>query len=378
MEPPVSLSIPDYFNVNNSTHSEVALLKTISLTAGDDNKARLYASVEARKNYQYKVQAIEEKYREIATSLLQRDIANEWELPVTISGCKLYSYHWDDAKVHFRMYWIIISEDWLLQITGVFDPAHSRYYKTHFMTFIQQVNIDTGADFTTLFRNKAPIFSLQFIPVETAPLAELMVETSRQKEVADYLKESLNITHPDFLKVLQQQLAQQEEATITNFICTSWNLLFNLGNPENFEDPDDAPEWYDPGHVLTYYETPYTKPAQILILSPKGYNSTMLNSFIKNIAETEERILIFAEQYTFGDGGAYAAGKHFRFAKKAAENLLNKTFTNKEFLTKNLCLRSIELTDDADKIIFDFHCSWDEEHGWQVSLSATDIKADQY
>lgn len=93
----------------------------------------MIASIEKVENYQCTIPEIEEEYRAIATYIFQRDREKEWELPFKISDCKVYDYNWDDQQYHFRILWIIISEKFMLQLFGLFEPQYTTFYKKHFM-----------------------------------------------------------------------------------------------------------------------------------------------------------------------------------------------------------------------------------------------------
>ena len=80
----------------------------------------------------------------------------------------------------------------------------------------------------------------------------------------------------------------------------------------------------------------------------------------------EEKLLSFFEHYTFGNGGAYADAIHYKYARIEIERLHNTTYTNQEFLKRNLCLQDIIFTENTNELKLYFHCSWDTEHGMDV------------
>ena len=46
----------------------------------------------------------------------------------------------------------------------------------------------------------------------------------------------------------------------------------------------------------------------------------------------------------------------------------NVTYTNQEFLKRNLCLNEIILLDNTDKLQLNYKCSWDTEHGIEINF----------
>lgn len=185
---------------------------------------------------------------------------------------------------------------------------------------------------------------------------------------------TLNVESPDFFTLLEDVLLEREEININNFICKDWTVHYNLYNPENFEDPDNAPEWYDVSNVYDYYEKPYTDPSKISLYSTvQSIDITSLQGLIENTAHWEQKILDFLVNYTFGNGGAYATGIHYEYAKKTIEYLHQTSYTKEAFLKHNLCLNSIQLMEGKEALILHFDSSWDEEHGFDIRLEGEDI-----
>lgn len=184
----------------------------------------------------------------------------------------------------------------------------------------------------------------------------------------------LNVESPDFFTLLEDVLLEREEIDIKNFICKDWTVYYNLYNPENFEDPDNAPEWYDVSNVYDYYEKPYTDPSKVtLYAKAKSIDFSRLKDLIENAAHWEQKILDFLVNYTFENGGAYAAGIHYEYAKRTIEYLHQTNYTKVTFLKHNLCLDFIELSEEKDNLVLHFDCSWDEEHGVDIRLEGEDI-----
>lgn len=163
------------------------------------------------------------------------------------------------------------------------------------------------------------------------------------------------------------------ELEIENFICKDWKVYYNLYNPENFQDPENPPEWYDVSEVYTYNEIPFSSE-NIKIYSPeKNQNFQVILELIENSHTMESKILNGIVHYTFGNGGTYADCKHYNYAKKTMELLHNISFTNEEFIKRNLRLHTIELGREIDELILHFDCSWNEEHGLTIYLKNNEV-----
>ena len=184
----------------------------------------------------------------------------------------------------------------------------------------------------------------------------------------------LDPNQPDFFVSATKQLEEYEEVEIGSFICKDWLVYYNLYNPENFEDPDNPPEWYTSADIYDYYETPYTNPDKVLLFcNEKTVDLSALRNLIEHGEQREQEILSRLVKYTFGNDSAYAAGVHYDYAKKTIEQLHQKTYTKEAFLKRNLCLDTIELVADQSVLLLHFDCSWDEEHGLLIRLEDGEI-----
>ncbi len=182
------------------------------------------------------------------------------------------------------------------------------------------------------------------------------------------MPEILKSEDPQFYaKLLSTVLEDYDnEAQIEKFMCKSWEIHYDLFNPENFEDPEDQ-EWsqYNPDH-FEELKVPHPEAATLNVYGherQKHYDFTTLQDLIKNPASFEERILNFFVHHTFGDGGAYAEGKHFRYAQTTIEDYYKTSFTQKEFMLRLLRLETIILPSAEDGLKLEFMCAWDMEHG---------------
>lgn len=366
MNKPIKLCIPNYFDEETFEGNRLVLTKTKSLLKEDTNNAKYIASIEKVENYQCSIPEIGEDYQKIATNCFHRDREKEWALPITVSNCKVYEYGWDDQNYHFKIYWIVITDKFMLQLFGFFEPQYSVFYKRHFMTYFQNTEIDTAFDFS---QTKAPKELFSFIPVNI-PVEELQqrIDDEKQKEEkTKYLEEYLKVSHPNFYAVLEAELKEKEEVNIENFICTDWNMYYDLYHPENFSDPDSTIEWEDNSDVFEYYEKPYTDNSKVTIVcNENDFDFVILKNLIANVKTVEQKLLSFFEQYTFGNSGAYADSIHYQWAKTEIERFHKTTYTNQEFLKQNLCLQDIIITDKRNELKFYFKCSWDTEHGIDI------------
>ncbi|MEM9822937.1 MAG: hypothetical protein AAF985_17790, partial [Bacteroidota bacterium] len=177
------------------------------------------------------------------------------------------------------------------------------------------------------------------------------------------------------MKSIIEAIRQQNEASgeidleVKSFICVDWNVDYNLHNPENFEDPEHPPVWYDPEMVYEYYEKPYLANSKINIYASRKINNfDTLIALIEEAKKIEHNLLKAIVHYTFGDGGAYAASKYYRYAKRTMEILHDRTFEEEAFLMRNLRLSSISFGDKDRELRLHFDCSWDEEHGLTIKL----------
>ncbi|WP_298782122.1 hypothetical protein [uncultured Polaribacter sp.] len=369
MKKPISLYAPEYYNEKIITKNRLILKKTKALLAEDNNKSLFIASVENTKEYKCNIPEITEEYRNIATRSFHKDREKNWELQTKINGCKIYTSNWNDKDYHFRIYWIVISEDHLIQLFGLFEPKFSGFYKQHFMLKGLDTEIDTSFDFTSE-TNPNNLFDCFLVEVDINELQE-RIDEAKQKEIkAQFLKENLKLSNKNFYTILATELKEKEEAIIDSFMCKDWNMYYDLHNPENFSNPDSTIEWEDNSDVFEYYKKPHTDNSKVTIVC----NETIcdlhaLKKLIDNIEIAEQKILSFFEHYTFGNGGAYADAIHYKYAKIEIERLHNTTYTNNEFLKRNLCLSDIILTENSNELKLYFECSWDTEHGIDIILN---------
>ncbi len=180
--------------------------------------------------------------------------------------------------------------------------------------------------------------------------------------------------------MLLKQLNEENEKVgeidveIPNFIFKDWNVYYNLYNPENFEDPENSPEWYDESDVYEYYEEPCSNAETITFYaSEKVGDFETIEAFVKESVNIEKKVLDAVVDYTFGNNGAYAAAKHFEYAKRTMEILHQTTFSNEEFIKRNLCINTICVGQEDDELELLFDCSWNEEHGLTVYLKNNDV-----
>ncbi|UZR98095.1 DUF6985 domain-containing protein [Chondrinema litorale] len=186
----------------------------------------------------------------------------------------------------------------------------------------------------------------------------------------------MKITDPDFFDTLKESLPKKNQVEIDNFMCKDWNVYYELYNPENFEDPLNPPgAWYDPNSNYEYYEKPFRGTEHITIYTDEEKVSlTALQKLIKNSDSIEQEILSTLVNYTFGNGGAYAEGKHYAYAKKTIELFHNTTFTDEEFIKRNLRIDTIVIPAEKDEVHIDFRCGWDGEHGIIVKIKNNKVK----
>ncbi len=368
MKKPITLYIPNYFDQKAIVGNRLVLTKTQSLLEEDSNRAQYIATIEKIDNYQCTIPEIEEEYRKRATKCFFEDRGRGWELPVKVSHCKVYTYNWNDQNYHFRIYWIEISDQYMLQLFGFFEPKYSAFYKRHFMTYFQSVEIDTSFDFSQT-NNPEELFLCKPVNIDSGELQELIDDKKQKEAKAKYLKENLKLSSPNFYSVLETELKEKHEATVGNFLCTDWNMYYDLYNPENFSDPDSTIEWEDNSDVFDYYEKPFTDNTKVTIAcEDKTFDLEALKRLIANVKTVEQKLLDFFEHYTFGNGGAYANAIYYKWAKIEIERLHKTTYTNQEFLKRNLCLHDIIFTDVKDELKLYFKCSWDTEHGIDIVI----------
>lgn len=261
----------------------------------------------------------------------------------------------------------------MLQLVGVFEPKYADFYKKDFLIRALDTEIDTTFDFSSE-NNPMQLFEFQKVEANIEELQELIDFEKQKAEKETFLKENLNIANPHFYHILEAELKEKGEVKIDSFMCTDWNMYYDLYNPENFSDPDSTIEWEDNSDVFKYYETPFTDNTKVNIACYENPISLdALKNLVKNKDKAEQNLLSFFEQYTFGNGGAYADAIHYQWAKIEIERLHHTTFTNQEFLKRNLCLKDIIFTENPNELKFYFKCSWDTEHGLAISLENNEI-----
>jgi hypothetical protein len=222
---------------------------------------------------------------------------------------------------------------------------------------------------------------------------------SGRQEILAFIKyaertQTLTMNDPDFITKLTRALqlnrdvfstmsmpgeafSGHESVTVTSTVCAGWSLRYNLFNPENFEDPSTAADWYDPRINYEYYEKPFVDPTHIEIsktsllkldnqLQAAAKALETLETYIANKSTNEEKLLAFFIQYTFGNGGAYAAGEHFTYTMQSIGALQGIEYTPESFIKDLVQLRRIELLGEEDACLLHFDVAWDIEHG--VSL----------
>lgn len=184
------------------------------------------------------------------------------------------------------------------------------------------------------------------------------------------------------MSIVLKQLKEQNEdfgevdLEVHNFIFKDWNVFYNLYNPENFEDPENSPEWYDDSDVYEYHEKPYSNPEKVTFYSSKKVKSFKnVEELINKSAEMEEEILAAIVKHTFGNGGAYASAEHYEYAKRTMEILHKVNFTNEEFIKRNLCINTIIIGEEDNELELHFDCSWNGEHPLVVLLVNNAIKS---
>lgn len=368
MKKVITLYLPNYFDKQTVDGSRLVCTKTKPLLKGDFNDAKFVASIEKVENFQCAIPEIGEEYQQIATKCFHRDRANKWELPQKVSNCKVYTYNWDDESYHFRIYWIVITEKFMLQVVGFFKPTYSSFYKRHFITHLQNIEIDRTFDFSKTY-NPKEIFACKPVNIAVEELQELINVENEKQSKTRYLEENLKTSCPNFYDVLIGELEENEEVSVEKFIFTDWIMYYDLHNVENFSDPDSTVEWEDNSDIYEYYEKPNTDTSKLNIVCEESFcDLNALKNLIKNKDKVEEKVLSFFEDYTFGNGGAYADAIHYQWVKIEIERFHNTTYTNQEFLKRNICLEEIILRENTDDIKLNFICSWDTEHGAEVIL----------
>ncbi|APQ16919.1 hypothetical protein [Maribacter hydrothermalis] len=370
MDKPITLYVPEYYDKKVITENRLILIKTKALLAEDNNKSQFIASIEKTKDYNCAIPEISDEHRKRATKSFHKDRAENWELRTKISGYKVYTNNWDDKEYHYRIYWIVISEEYLVQLLGFFEPKFSDFYKQHFMINALDTKIDAKFDFTSV-NNINELFECIYVKINADELQE-RINIAKQKEIkARYLEENLTVSNTNFYSILAVELDEKEEALINNFICSDWNMYYDLYNPENFSNPDSTLEWENNSDVYEYYEQPHTDNSKVnIVRNEKICGLDSLKNLVNNTEVAEQKLLSFFEYYTFGNGGAYADAVHFKYAKLEIERLHNTSYTNKEFLKRNLCLQDIIITANIDELKLYFKCSWDTEHGIEIIINS--------
>ena len=178
-----------------------------------------------------------------------------------------------------------------------------------------------------------------------------------------------------FIEKVKKQLSEAItiDLEIENFICKDWRMYYNLFNPENFENPENPPAWYDASSVYTFDENPASSENIEIFSYEKIQNFQSLVTLIENAEVVENRLLSAIVHHTFGNGGAYAEAKFYQYAKRTIELLHHVDFTKEEFIKRNLRLRTIEFGSEEFELILHFNCSWKAEHGLIIYLVNNEI-----
>lgn len=368
MKSPIALIIPHYYDSISVEGNRMIFMKSKSLFPQDASFGKFIASIEEIANYECSILEIDKDYQGLATKIFEKERDRDWAMPQNISGCKVYSYNWADKTIEFRIFWIIISETHMLQLVGIFAPAFASFYKNNFIRFAFETQIDSNFDFSHI-QNPAEFFRFAFREIDLEDLEELIKIEAEKAAALAYLAENLKISNPNFFSVLESELNHNQSATIESFMCKDWNLFYDLHNPENFSNPDSTIEWESNEGLFDFFSEPKTDNTKTQIESlKKKCDLSELKHLIETHEIVEQKILSFFEHYTFDNGGAYAAGIHFEYAKIEIERLQKASYTKPEFLKRNLYLESIILPKNTFEIQLDFKCSWDTEHGITICL----------
>lgn len=180
------------------------------------------------------------------------------------------------------------------------------------------------------------------------------------------MKEQLQFAHPQFLETLKEVLSSDKETSIQVPVFKDFFCYYDLHNPENFEDPDNSPDWYDSEGLWDVNTKPSGYIHKIdVYLNAEEVEVESLVDFIKKGSVVENRLLLAIEDYTFNDCGAYASGVCFHYAKTTIERSENQGYTVHEFLKRCMSVDSIELCDKGLRL--HVLCAWDTEHGIEVT-----------
>lgn len=344
MKKPITLYIPENYNQKSIVGNCIKLSKTEPQSIEDNTKAMFLASIEKNKNYQCELQCISDKDRGIITNNFKSA-----HLHLKVADCETYALNWH----HFIIRWIAISEEYVLQLLIVVTkPEYLIYHTAYFSSDFYKTVIDKNYDYSNI-SDIANVFDIEF-----------------SKEEPKENENIINTTNTQFLTILKKELKEKEEVKIENFICTDWNMYYNLYNPENFSDPDSTIEWEDNSDVFDYYEKPFTDNSKVTITCYEDdFDINLFEKLIENKEIVEQNVLNFFELYTFGNGGAYAEAIHYKYAKIEVERLHNTKYSNQEFLKRNLCLTEIETIRSTSELKLRFACSWDTEHGIEIILN---------
>lgn len=367
MSKPIILHIPDYYDSQIVEGNRLLWSKTTPLLKAESSQAQIIASIETVESYQCRVSELSEEYRAIATKCFHRDHEKGWELPSLVSDCKVFAYNWEGQDYHFSIYWIVISEECMLQIVGLFEPQFSSFYKRNFTICAQTAEIDTSFNFR--FKNlPSELFESKQMAISKDELQEIIDFEKWKEEKAKLTEVNLNVSKPDFYDTLEHKLSEAQEVLVDAFMCVDWNVYYDLHNPENFSDPDSTEEWEDNSDVYQYFEEPMDNSKLTITSEGSSVSLKALENLISNHEVAEQKLLVFFEHYTFGNGGAYADAIHYQYAKIEIGRLHQTTFTNQEFLKRNLSLSYIRILEDDAGLELHFHCGWDAEHGISVVL----------
>lgn len=366
---PIKLHIPDYYDEELWIQNRLQLTKTKSLLKEDVNRTKYIASIEAIEGYQCNIPEIGRDKNSITTRVFHKDREEGWTLRSRVSGCEVATHSWSSGDIHFHFCWIMISEQYMLQLVGIFEPRHSGFYRAHFITSSLDAEIDLTFNYS---EEKESIAIFECVLRKTSPEDLLSLIDSERVEIekANFLEENLKVSNPHFFFILENELKECEEVVIDSFMCQDWNAYYELYNPENFSNPDSKIEWESNAGVFEYYEHPNTNSSKVIVAcNEENFCLDSLKVLYQRKDSVEQDILSLFERYTFGGNGAYASAIHYKYAKIEIERLHSTALTNQEFLKRNLYLNDIVILSKHDELKLHFKCGWDTEHGVEVVIN---------
>lgn len=193
------------------------------------------------------------------------------------------------------------------------------------------------------------------------------------------MNDKLDPKDPTFISALPALLSSSPNGvSVKNFLGLTWNVFYDLYNPENFEDPENSPEWYDSSEFYEVFENGFRDPSSVRVFGTASEATlSVLRELIHNASSFEGEIVDYFIQYTFGGGGAYAASQHFEFARRTLELFHKQSMTQKDFIERTICLNSIVLEEGSEVVELRFHCGWDFEHGVSIKVNQTGLATEK-